>query len=58
MSKQLQLGTMDIKRRIYNDFFRPSLYDGYEEILRTAKGQGISFIQFFLLKAVFRERSA
>lgn len=28
---------MNIKRRLYNDFLRPSKEDEYERILRTAK---------------------
>lgn len=34
---------MNIKRRIYNDFFRPPLYDGYERILSTAREAGYEF---------------
>lgn len=34
---------MGIKKRLYDDFFRPSLYDGYEKILRAATDAGYEF---------------
>lgn len=34
---------MDIKKRLYNDFFRPSKEDDYERILKTAKDYGYEF---------------
>lgn len=34
---------MKIIRRFYNDFFRPSQYDGYERILQAAKEAGYEF---------------
>lgn len=34
---------MNIKRRLYNDFLRPSKEDEYERILRTAKENGYEY---------------
>lgn len=34
---------MDIKKRIYDDFFRPSKIEEYEEIIRTAKENNYEF---------------
>ena len=34
---------MDLKQRIYNDFFRPSKEDEYEEILKAAQKAGYEF---------------
>ena len=34
---------MNIKKRIYNDFFRPSKEGEYEQILKAAKEKGYEF---------------
>lgn len=34
---------MNIKKRLYDDFFRPSKESEYEEILKTAKENGYEF---------------
>ena len=34
---------MGIKKRLYEDFFRPVQYDGYERVLRAAKEAGYEF---------------
>lgn len=34
---------MGIKQRLYEDFFRPAQYDGYERVLRAAKEAGYEF---------------
>ena len=34
---------MNIKKRIYDDFFRPSKIDEYEEIIKTAKENNYEF---------------
>lgn len=34
---------MSIKKRLYEDFFRPTQYDGYERVLRAAKEAGYEF---------------
>lgn len=34
---------MSIKKRLYEDFFRPSQYDRYESVLRAAKDAGYEF---------------
>lgn len=34
---------MNIRRRLYNDFFRPSKENDYESILQAAKQHGYEF---------------
>lgn len=34
---------MGIKKRLYEVFFRPALYDRYESVLRAAKEAGYEF---------------
>ena len=34
---------MDIKKRLYEDFFRPAQYEAYEQVLRSAKEAGYEF---------------
>lgn len=45
---------MNIKKRLYNDFFRPSKESEYEEIIKTAKEYGYEFHTMLSFEDVIR----